>query len=52
MYFKKKRIYTFASEYQLAVRSQIVTPQSSVYSNTGLFEIIVGVLTICHTQYT
>jgi hypothetical protein len=23
-----------------------------IYHNTGLFEIIVGVLTTCHTQYT
>jgi len=31
---------------------RITEDPSSVPSYTGLFEIIVGVLTTCHTQYT
>ena len=31
---------------------ELTASVGSALNNTGLFEIIVGVLTTCHTQYT
>jgi len=36
----------------LKVRMEERSPRWRLAANTGLFEMIVGVLTTCHTQYT
>ena len=46
--------FGFRQRFSASQDGRNMTPKCSIHyeTNTGLFEMIVGVLTTCHTQYT
>ena len=47
-----KRLSTSRTQHTFVIGKRHPTSGRKTFTHTGLFELIVGVLTTCHTQYT